>query len=119
MGAATALIGSIGQWFLTSYGIEKEEEAAAKQTAILGRQYREEQAEARRQFDISSGRTRQQQRLQAKQLKFQEKEAARAWKWKEEERGYQRGVDFVNKMNTMIDRKNNARTQFANIWRNR
>jgi len=52
-------------------------------------------------------------------MKEQRAENAKMWKWRENDKNYQRGVDFINKMNTHMAQSDQNKANIINLHRSR
>ena len=106
-------IGILGSLILSAYGVYKTEEQAKE----AAKQYKAEEAESKRQFGATIGLRREELGVQRERLLAEKKDAARAWKWKEEERDYARTKEVVEKINNTLLEQPAFANNLRNIWR--
>lgn len=95
---AAYVVGSVLAALISGYGIRKQGQQASEQADMLARYRAEDLSQYKREY------------------KDLQKEKRREWKWKEEDRNYQRGRQFVDRFTNFLDRDNVFRGQLLNIW---
>jgi hypothetical protein len=109
MSAITA-IGTIGSLILQGVGMGLDIEAGQQADAMARRHRNEDIARSEKWASINH-------KLTLDEIAYNRRQAERAWKWKEEDRAYQRGQDFVNRFVGMLQQDQGLRNNFMNVWR--
>ena len=107
--ATTSAVGTLLGVVLSAYGMYRQEEenkAARQESRAMRAQDIARESQIRAQ-DLA---------LMREQRQFERKELARQWKWKEEERDYVRGQNFVNRFMGVLDREPAFRNQLLQVW---
>lgn len=106
------LVGTGADLFMNYWGITEER----KQQKMLLELEKEQQAQEYGMRQEYLGVSKEQLKLQKKRLAVEQKEAAKMWKWKEEEQGYQRARDVVNQFTGILDRGPAFKNNLVNLW---
>lgn len=106
--AIGTLIGALGALILGAYGVYKQEKEAERGRREYGRQVTQEEERYGTGLQLHRG-----------EIRRQEREARKAWAWKEEERDYSRAQDFVKNFNSLIDDPRQGSADLFNVWSRR
>ena len=97
---------------------KQEEQNAAIRQQSQG-QLAAGEAAQQRQADINAALASQNIGLQRQQMREQAAELKRSWKWKEEERDWNRARDFADRLTDMVSKTPDLQDRLVNIWRQR
>jgi hypothetical protein len=110
--ALGTLFTSIGSLLLNGVGLYMEEEqnkeVRAESKAALARDTAKEEA----RYRTSLAMTRD-------QIAYERAQAERGWKWKEEDRNWQRAREFGDRVTSMVSRTPGLQDRLVNIWAQR
>jgi len=103
---------ALGSLALQAYGMYLQDDA-----------YSQQSAEARRinqaELTLRGRELAERISVERERMGMERYEAQRKWKWMEEERGYQRANDFVNRFQGMLDREPVLKNQLLSVWSQR
>ena len=105
MGSFLTLIGTAGNLLVSWLGMEKQEEAYAKES---------KKEEERYQTEL--GMVQEDRALNRQELAYKKRERAREWKWKSEDRNWERGTALVNRFTGMLDRDPVLKNNLMSMW---
>ena len=105
MGTFLSLLGIAGSLLMTWLGMEKQEEAYGKESAK-----EEERYKTRLEM------TKEDRAISKKELAYQKKERAKEWKWKEEERNYDRGQSLISGFTSLLEKDPASKNNLLNVW---
>lgn len=94
---------------LSAIGMGLDAQAAREAEAKANARYRSESANAEKWRSREYG-------LTLDKLAWEKSQAQKKWKWMEEDRSYQRGMDAVNRFTSFLDRDVGLKNRFMNIW---
>lgn len=112
MSAAVAVgmvVGTLASLAFQYYGMQQQEQQ--------NRDIRQESRQMRGEDIARSERARRQElSFQKEKLRYEKGQAAKTWKWREEERDYSRAMDSVNRVTNFVDRGGEKSQRLFNMW---
>ena len=106
---AVSALTSIGSLALSAIGLTLQNEAT-------------EEAQRSADFfnlatlNLQSRSLEAQIRSSREQLALAQKESRKTWQWREEDRKWQRGKEFIDRFNSVIDKEPAFKNNLVNIW---
>ena len=104
-----ALIGVAVTSIVTWAGIKKEEEQTKRAQATQSMWKAQDDATQAYQFGEQMGQRKKEQ-------KFIEKQAAKKWKWDEEQANFGKSQAFANRFTGMLQQEPALRNNLMNVW---
>ena len=104
--AIATLLTTVGSLVLSGIGLYKQNQEDEKAKIAYGKATKEEQ----KRYDTQLGIT-------LSEIRKQEEESKRRWKWEEESRDYTRAQGFVSNFKGMLDRQPQFANNLTSIWR--
>lgn len=100
---------AIGGLILQGYGLYKQEEenkkARRESRSMRAEDIAREEKYAARDYSLT-----------LKKMREDRRERAKAWKWREEERGYERAMNFVDRFTGLMDRQPQFAKNLTQVW---